>query len=85
MEHSILSAIVWTPLLAALVVLAMPTRSENVLRSVSFALSLVPFLLSLRMLQLFDPTVGTLQLNEHASWMPSLGVSYSLGVDGFSL
>ncbi|MFM8989290.1 MAG: NuoM family protein [Alphaproteobacteria bacterium] len=85
MEHGILSAIVWTPLLGALVVLLMPTRSETVLRWTAIVASLVPFLLSLRMLQLFDPSVGTLQLTEVASWMPSLGVDYALGVDGFSL
>lgn len=85
MEHGILSAIVWTPFLGALVLLLMPTRNENVLRWSAFVLSLVPLLLSLRMLQLFDPAVGSLQLSENAAWMPSLGVNYALGVDGFSL
>src|SRR4030095_371451 len=37
------------------------------------------------MLARFDASIGTLQLIESYEWMPTLGVTYSLGVDGFSL
>ena len=54
-------------------------------RRAAFIFSLVPLFLSLLMLIGFDPQVGTMQYVEHASWIPSMGVSYAIGVDGFSL
>src|SRR5215470_17063531 len=43
------------------------------------------FALSLILLSQFDARVGTFQMTEKVPWIPSLGVFYSLGVDGFSL
>jgi NADH-quinone oxidoreductase subunit M len=85
MESTILSQVVWSPLVAALIVVLLPGRALGVVRGAAFALSLVPFLLSLRLLALFEPSVGELQLVEKVTWMPSLGINYTLGVDGFSL
>jgi NADH-quinone oxidoreductase subunit M len=81
----LLSLILFSPLVAALVVLALPGEPVRIPRWAAFLLSLVPFALSLVMLQRFDPEVGTLQLVESVPWIPSLGVRYGLGVDGFSL
>ena len=85
MQDSLLSLILWSPLAAALIVSLMPTRPQSVSRGAALLLSLVPFVLSLWMVALFDPSVGDFQLTEKHTWMPSLGVFYSLGVDGFSL
>jgi NADH-quinone oxidoreductase subunit M len=81
----ILSLILWSPLAFGLLLIFVPSEPVAVPRRVAFAFSLVPFLFSLLMLGEFDRSVGTLQLIESVEWMPSLGVRYSLGVDGFSL
>lgn len=81
----ILSLIIFTPIAGALLVGALPREPMEIPRRAAFAFSLIPFLLSLVMLAMFEPGVGTLQLAEKVSWIPSLGVYYSLGVDGFSL
>jgi NADH-quinone oxidoreductase subunit M len=81
----ILSLIIFTPLLGAVVIGLMPGEPLQVPRRAAFALSLIPFGLALIMLAMFQPGVGDLQLAEKVSWIPSLGVNYSLGVDGFSL
>ena len=81
----ILSLIIFTPILGALVIGLLPGEPLQVPRRAAFALSLIPFVLSLIMLAMFQPGVGDLQLAEKVSWIPSLGVNYSLGVDGFSL
>ena len=47
--------------------------------------SLVTFLLSLMVWGNFDPAQGGFQLVEKADWLPGLGVSYHMGVDGISL
>ncbi len=80
-----LSSIVFAPLIAAIFVAVLPSEPIAVARRAAFVFSLVPFLLSLLLLAAFDAEVGTMQMVEHASWIPSLGVSYSIGVDGFSL
>jgi NADH-quinone oxidoreductase subunit M len=84
-DAPILSLILWSPLVFGLLLLLLPSEPVGVPRRTAFAFSLVPFLLSLVMLGQFDPSIGTLQLVESVEWMPSLGVRYSLGVDGFSL
>lgn len=81
----ILSLIILTSFGAALIVALLPAEPVTGPRRAAFFLSLVPLLFSLWMLARFDPAVGTLQLVETAPWIPSLGVNYALGVDGFSL
>ncbi len=85
MDLPLLSLITWSPLAAAIVVSLLPAKPVTIPQRAAFGLALVPFLLSLLMLAEFDGSVGTLQLTETVPWMPSLGVYYSIGVDGFSL
>ncbi|APH53959.1 NADH-quinone oxidoreductase chain M [Granulibacter bethesdensis] len=54
-------------------------------RGIALGVSLITFLLSLVLWIEFDPSVTGLQFEERANWMPGFGVSYHLGVDGFSL
>ena len=84
-DASILSLILWSPLAFGLLLLLVPSEPVSVPRRTALTFSLIPFLLSLEMLGRFDSSVGTLQLRESVEWMPSLGVRYSLGVDGFSI
>jgi NADH-quinone oxidoreductase subunit M len=86
MSHlPLLSLITFSPLVSALIVLALPGQPVRVPRVAAFLLSLVPFALSLAMLAQFDPAVGALQMRERVAWLPSLGADYAMGVDGFSL
>jgi len=87
MQHQlpILSLILFSPLVGALMVGLLPAQPLEIPRRAAFIFSLIPFLLSLIMLGMFDPSVGELQLTEKASWIPRLGVNYALGVDGFSV
>jgi NADH-quinone oxidoreductase subunit M len=81
----VLTFIVFLPILAALIVAMLPGQPAGVTRRAAFALSIVPFVLSLLMLLAFDPTDGTMQLVQRVDWIPSMGVSYAVGIDGFSL
>jgi NADH-quinone oxidoreductase subunit M len=85
MTVPILTLIVFSPLVGALMVALLPAQPMAIPRRAAFVFSLIPFALSLLMLAAFDPRVGTLQLTEKVAWIPRLGVNYSLGVDGFSL
>jgi len=81
----LLTLIVFSPLVGALVILLLPAEPIRVPRVAAFVLALIPFALSLVMLAQFDPAVGTLQLRERITWIPALGADYAMGVDGFSL
>ncbi len=85
MDLPVLSLIVFSPLVLALVLLLLPGDPVAVPRRVAFVFSLVPLFFSLVMVYRFEAGVGELQLVETLRWMPSLGVDYSVGVDGFSV
>lgn len=79
----LLTALIFLPLLYALVVWTLPKVSW--VRPVSLALSTAHFLLSLTILKKFDVTTEALQLVEKHPWIPQFGISYFVGIDGISL
>lgn len=81
----ILSLLIWIPIVGALVVMLLPSRRPDVARALATVLSVTVFGLACYLLVIFDPESGALQLRESADWIPSLGIGYRLGVDGFSL
>jgi NADH-quinone oxidoreductase subunit M len=78
----LLSAITLLPLLFALVVMALP---KSWVRPAALLLALFEFGLSLGILAQFDKASAALQLVEQRAWIPELGITYFLGVDGLSL
>ncbi len=81
----LLSLIVFTPLIGAFFVGVTPRDNEPGLRRGAFVFSLVPFVLSLLLLQQFDVSVTAFQFVEQVAWLRGLGISYSVGIDGISL
>jgi NADH-quinone oxidoreductase subunit M len=79
----LLSAIVFLPLLFALIVALWP--KETSVRHLALGFSVIEFFLSLSILQKFDPSSASLQLVERHMWIERFGISYFLGVDGISL
>lgn len=77
-----LSLITLLPLAFALVMLVLPLKA---IRPVAFILALVEFVLSLGLLLHFDKTSPAIQLVEQIPWVPEMGISYFLGIDGLSL
>src|ERR687887_2291675 len=80
-----LTVVIFLPLVG-LPVLALWTRGTDVqARAVALVVALATCLVSLGMLGAFDPSLPGYQLVEHADWVPSAGLSYLVGVDGFSV
>lgn len=80
-QFPMLSVIVFTPIAGALIALLLPRR-------VAWGWSLVVALADLALTLALIPQMaasGGYQFVEHARWLPDLGISYSLGVDGLSL
>jgi NADH-quinone oxidoreductase subunit M len=79
----LLSTIVFLPLAGALVLLFLP--GENVQRIWAMAVTSVNAVISLPLYSRFDLTTAKYQFGEHVSWIPSLNINYTLGIDGISL
>jgi len=84
---SILSTVVFLPLLGTVLVVALPSREKNLLRAVALLTSLATFAASLNLWFAFDPAASGFQAVERFWWLWVFGVQvdYHLGVDGISL
>jgi NADH-quinone oxidoreductase subunit M len=80
-----LTVVIFLPLVGVPVLALWRRASDLHARAVALVVSLATFLVALGMLGAFDPAVAGYQLVEHADWLPSAGVSYLVGVDGFSV
>ena len=80
MDH-LLSIILLTPIAGLLVLLFVPSRWVRPWANVA---AFAGFLTCLPLIFRFDRTKD-FQFVEQAGWIPSIGASYSLGIDGYSL
>ncbi len=85
LHFPILSVLIFLPALGAVVLALMPARKKEVLRMTALGFTLMNFFVSLVPLLAFDTTTYKMQFVEMASWIPSIGVSYFLGMDGIGL
>lgn len=85
MTFPILSIILLTPLVAALIIALLPGRLHDTIRQLSAFAMMVATLLTLFVYADYDMARGGMQYTEYIPWITDLGVAYSLGVDGISL
>jgi NADH-quinone oxidoreductase subunit M len=85
MELPILSVLIFLPLAGIVPLLFLDQKNDKVLKGYTLAISLVEFLLSLKLWFGFNDAYGGMQFVERHSWLPSYGISYYLGIDGFSV
>jgi len=83
--RAILSAVTFLPVVGAALIFVLPRRRESLVKVTALATSLVTFALSVPLYTRFDASLSDYQFVEQRVWMPTLGVSYHLGVDGISL
>jgi len=83
MFESVLSVMIFLPILAGLVMLFFPI-SKGAARIAGFIITIVILLLGVELFLGFSGT-GAMEYAEQHSWVESLGISYSLGIDGISL
>lgn len=86
----ILSTFLWLPFVAALLIMVLPTQNTKVFRWVAQATGLLLLLLGGYITLSGSQMLGSLAdggflFVEDYAWMPELGISYKLGVDGLSL
>jgi NADH-quinone oxidoreductase subunit M len=81
----ILSLITFLPLVGAILLLMVGREQIRGLRNLAFLVSVATFAVSLPIPFVYDQTTPAVQFVERAAWIPSLGVTYFVGLDGISL
>ncbi|MCH7610910.1 MAG: NADH-quinone oxidoreductase subunit M [Chloroflexi bacterium] len=84
MNFPILSVIVFTPVVAGVILLFFPQDRHDWIRWFALAAATLALLLSLVVFIGYDSAEGGYQFQERAEWIPALGISYFVGVDGMS-
>ncbi len=84
MHFPILSVIVFIPIVSSLILLMIPGERKTEIRMTALAAALVDLCLSAWVFFSYDKAVGGYQFLEKYSWLPSLGISYHVGVDGMN-
>lgn len=81
----LLSLIVFIPAIGCVLLMLIPGRHVLAVRAVALLTALVDLALAVVMVMGFNPAAFQMQFVERVSWVPSLGINYSLGVDGISV
>jgi NADH-quinone oxidoreductase subunit M len=84
MHFPILSIIVLTPIVTGMIILMIPGDRKNLVRYFALAAATIDLLLSAWVYFGYDISAAGYQFIEKYSWLPQLGISYSVGVDGMN-
>ncbi|NMB53851.1 MAG: NADH-quinone oxidoreductase subunit M [Leptolinea sp.] len=85
MQLSVLTLIIALPLLTGIVILLLPASEKKAPRVLALISGLVTLLLSFWVYATYDLATGGYQFVQKLDWLPALGISYHVGVDGISL
>lgn len=85
MSFPLLSLLVFLPAVGAAVIPFFSRRREGLIKGWALGVALMDLVLAGVVFFLFKPEVGAMQFVERAPWIPQVGVSYFVGVDGISL
>ncbi len=85
MQLPILSILVFFPVLGILLLLFLDRKNHKVLKGATFVIAVLEFLFSLPLWFGFDSRTAAMQFVERYHWLPQYGISYYVGLDGFSL
>ncbi len=88
----ILSIVLWLPALGALLLMLVPRTADELARRIALGVALLTFVVSLVLVFNYQPEAATptggppvMQFAQTLPWLPTWGISYSIGVDGISL
>jgi NADH-quinone oxidoreductase subunit M len=84
MTFPILSVIVFTPIVAGMLILLLPADRKNEVRVTALAAATFALLLSFWVFFKYDKNLAGYQFQETVRWLPQLGIGYHVGVDGIS-
>ncbi len=83
-DQHLLTTIVFLPAAGALVTALFPAAAAKAARTFALAVAVLELAISIPLWTRFAPAAG-FQFSETAAWVPALGISYDVGLDGLSL
>ncbi len=84
-SNHILTIVTFTPALGALLLLFLNRTHLRSIRTAAVVIAVLSFVFSLHLLAHFDAGSPQFQYVVNVPWIPSLGISYHMGIDGISL
>ena len=84
-EAAWLNIVLYLPLIGIAALVAMPARADAGVRAVSLAAMVLQFVLVAWLYTRFDPSVPGLQFETRLPWIPTWGVYYQIGLDGYNI
>ena len=85
LDHHLLSVLVFLPTLGAVLVALFPASATKAARTFALAVSVLEFALSIPLWTRFAAATPNFQFTENLDWIPAMGISYAIGIDGLSL
>lgn len=79
----LLSVLIFLPFVGAL--LLWPQKDPDLLKKSTLGIAVLEFILAALLLWRFIPDSAAMQFSERHEWIPPLGISYHLAVDGISI
>jgi NADH-quinone oxidoreductase subunit M len=84
MEFGILSAMIFTPVIGAIIGYIIGTKNIRTAKFFDLGVAILTFIISIIALPRIDFSTHAYSLVENMAWAPSVGINYILGVDGIS-
>ncbi len=75
----------WLPILMALVLMAVPSHQEKLLKNLTIGVCLFNFTVVLSYFLRYNIASGGYQFAHSLTWIPSIGIRYQVGLDGINL
>lgn len=85
METSLLTWIIFTPMIFGLLIALMPSSMEQMFRKVALVQTLVNVVLAIALYANFDGGFAGAQFMHMVPWLPEWGINYFVSIDGISL
>jgi NADH-quinone oxidoreductase subunit M len=83
--RNLLALLVFSPAIGALLVAAVPRTSIGLMQKLAVLVSLAPVAIACQLWASFDASTGDFQFVEKFGWLPNIGASWYVGIDGISL
>ncbi len=81
----ILSVLIFVPVVGGLAVLLIPRDREATIRWVGLLASTAALVIAALLFARFEAGTAAMQFEERVSWIPALGITYHIGMDGIAL
>ena len=85
LDYPILSILIWLPILIGFILVASNDIGKSLSTTITLLTTLIILIISVKLFQSFDYSVGNLQFVERFVWISGLNIFYYLAVDGISV